>query len=58
MMEPGQALLHYRVVTSLGGDNRYFFFDWIWTLREAADWLVGGPGFTRGRRHPVSPRGS
>ena len=24
--------------------------DWIWTLREIADWIVGGPGLTRGRR--------
>ena len=46
----------WRVVTSLGGDNRYFYFNWIWTLREAMDWLVGGPGFTRGRRDAVAVR--
>ncbi len=38
------------VVTSLGGRNRYFYWDWVWTIRELVDWLVGGPGFTRGRR--------
>ena len=38
------------VVTSLGGKTRYFYMNWIWTLREFMDWLVGGPGLTRGRR--------
>ncbi|MBK8687302.1 MAG: DUF2867 domain-containing protein [Betaproteobacteria bacterium] len=46
----------WRVVTSLGGRNRYFFMNWIWTLRELADWLVGGPGLTRGRRDAVDLR--
>jgi hypothetical protein len=46
----------WRVVTSLGGANRYFYFNWLWTLREALDWLVAGPGFTRGRRDPVAVR--
>ena len=40
----------WQVVTSLGGTNRYFYMNWLWTLRELADWLFGGPGFTRGRR--------
>ena len=40
----------WQVVTSLGGKTRYFYMNWIWTLRELMDWLVGGPGFTRGRR--------
>ncbi len=42
----------WRVVTSLGGANRYFYMNWMWTLREALDWLAGGPGFSRGRRDP------
>jgi uncharacterized protein YbjT (DUF2867 family) len=46
----------WRVVTSLGGANRYFYCNWMWTLREALDWLVAGPGFTRGRRDPVAVR--
>ncbi|MFO1414281.1 MAG: SDR family oxidoreductase [Burkholderiales bacterium] len=46
----------WRVVTSMGGANRYFYCDWIWTLREVLDWLVGGPGLTRGRRDPVDVR--
>jgi uncharacterized protein YbjT (DUF2867 family) len=46
----------WRVVTNMGGANRYFYMNWIWTLREALDWLVGGPGFTRGRRDPLNVR--
>jgi uncharacterized protein YbjT (DUF2867 family) len=46
----------WRVVTSLGGANRYFYCNWMWTLREAMDWLVAGPGFTRGRRDPANVR--
>jgi uncharacterized protein YbjT (DUF2867 family) len=46
----------WRVVTSMGGANRYFYLNWLWTLREALDWAVAGPGFTRGRRDPVNVR--
>lgn len=42
----------WKVLTGLGGDTRYFTMDWIWTIRELLDWLVGGAGFTRGRRDP------
>jgi uncharacterized protein YbjT (DUF2867 family)/uncharacterized protein YndB with AHSA1/START domain len=40
----------WRVVTAIGGRNRYYALDFLWTLRELADWFVGGPGFNRGRR--------
>jgi uncharacterized protein YbjT (DUF2867 family) len=46
----------WRIVTSLGGANRYFYLDGLWWLREFADWVLGGPGFTRGRRDPVDVR--
>ncbi|MEO8133826.1 MAG: SDR family oxidoreductase [Betaproteobacteria bacterium] len=46
----------WQVVTSLGGKTRYFYMNWIWSLRELMDWLVGGPGFTRGRRDAGDPR--
>jgi uncharacterized protein YbjT (DUF2867 family) len=36
----------------IGGRNRYYYMNWLWTLRELADWLVGGAGFSRGRRDP------
>jgi uncharacterized protein YbjT (DUF2867 family) len=41
----------WRVVSAIGGRNRYFALDILWTLRELADWIVGGPGLSRGRRH-------
>jgi uncharacterized protein YbjT (DUF2867 family) len=46
----------WQVVASLGGKQRYFYMNWLWTLRELADWLVGGPGLTRGRRDAVDLR--
>ena len=46
----------WRVVTSMGGRNRYFYWNILWTLRELADWLVGGAGFVRGRRDPDGVR--
>jgi uncharacterized protein YbjT (DUF2867 family) len=42
----------WRVVSAMGGDNRYYTLNWLWWLREAMDWVLGGPGFTRGRRDP------
>lgn len=46
----------WRVITALGGDNRYYALDALWWLRELIDWLAGGPGFTHGRRHPTDLR--
>ncbi len=46
----------WQVVTAIGGDNGYYTLNWMWWLRELADWLVGGPGFTRGRRDPSALR--
>lgn len=43
-------------VTAIGGDNRYYYMNFLWTIRELMDWLVGGPGFSRGRRHPSELR--
>jgi Protein of unknown function (DUF2867) len=44
------------VVTAIGGENRYYALDWLWTLRGWIDWLVGGTGHRRERRHPVELR--
>ena len=47
----------WRVVTAIGGANRYYALDPLWWLRELIDWMgLGGPGFTHGRRDPVDPR--
>lgn len=46
----------WKVVTAIGGDNRYYFLNSLWSLRELMDWLVGGRGMQRGRRHPQDVR--
>jgi uncharacterized protein YbjT (DUF2867 family) len=58
----GSAVAHatpaalWRVVTQLGGNNGYFHGDFLWRLRAWLDWLVGGPGLSKGRRHPSELR--
>jgi uncharacterized protein YbjT (DUF2867 family) len=46
----------WKVTTSVGGNNRYFYMNFLWWVRELMDWAVGGPGFTRGRRDPNEAR--
>ncbi|MCK7515882.1 MAG: DUF2867 domain-containing protein [Desulfobacterales bacterium] len=43
-------------ITAIGGNNRYYYLNCLWTLREFLDWLLGGPGLNRGRRHPTELR--
>lgn len=42
----------WKVVTAIGGENRYYYMNTLWTIRELMDWAVGGRGMQRGRRHP------
>jgi len=49
-----QAVWH--TVVTIGGHNGYYCMDWLWWIRGAMDWLVGGPGLSRGRRHPTELR--
>jgi len=46
----------WRIVTQLGGDVGYFYAAPLWTIRAWIDWLAGGPGLTKGRRHPTDLR--
>ena len=46
----------WRVVSAIGGDNRYYYLNALWSLRETIDWAVGGSGLSRGRRHPTDVR--
>ena len=46
----------WNLLRSLGGPDRYYYMNGLWLLREAMDWLVGGPGLSRGRRHPTELR--
>ena len=42
----------WRVTCAIGGRNRYYAYNFLWTLREVADWLMGGVALQRGRRDP------
>jgi len=46
----------WHVVATIGGDNGYYTMGWLWWTRSVLDWLVGGAGLTRGRRHPTELR--
>ncbi len=46
----------WQTVAAIGGDTGYYSMNGLWWLRGVMDWLVGGPGMTRGRRHPTELR--
>jgi len=46
----------WHTVATLGGDNGYYTMGWLWWIRGVMDWLIRGPGLTRGRRHPTELR--
>ncbi len=43
----------FRSFTSIGGENGWLAWNWAWKLRGWMDSLLGGPGLSRGRRHPT-----
>ena len=40
----------WKQLAAIGGQNRYYFANWLWAIREFLDWCVGGPGLSHGRR--------
>jgi uncharacterized protein YbjT (DUF2867 family) len=40
------------VITRIGGDNGWYYGDFLWKIRGWMDTLAGGVGLRRGRRHP------
>jgi uncharacterized protein YbjT (DUF2867 family) len=44
------------VICRFGNDGDFFFGRRLWWLRRALDWMVGGPGLRRPRRHPSALR--
>jgi uncharacterized protein YbjT (DUF2867 family) len=46
----------YRSFTSIGGDKGWLAWNWAWKVRGLMDKIVGGPGLSRGRRHPTELR--
>ena len=45
-----------KTICSVGGDNGWFAFNWLWAIRGFVDKLLGGVGLRRGRRHPSDLR--
>mgnify|MGYP001812180742 FL=1 len=46
----------WEVLSRIGNGGDYFYGYYLWWLRRALDWLVGGPSFRRRRRHPQELR--
>ena len=42
----------FRAIERIGGNAGWYYGDWMWKARGAADLLVGGAGMRRGRRDP------
>ncbi|MGD9254508.1 MAG: SDR family oxidoreductase [Chromatiales bacterium] len=42
----------WRQITAIGGRNGYYYLNFLWKIRGLMDWLIGGPGLRRERRHP------
>jgi hypothetical protein len=42
----------WQSVSRIGGKTGWYFGDFLWRLRGILDFLVGGVGLRRGRRHP------
>ena len=49
-----QAL--WREICRFGDHGDFFHAQWLWWLRRAMDWVVGGPSFRRKRRQPSELR--
>ena len=43
----------FRSFVSLGGERGWRAWNWAWSVRGFIDWMLGGPGLRRGRRHPI-----
>lgn len=43
----------YRSFSSIGGNNGWYYGDFLWQVRGFIDKLMGGVGLRRGRRHPT-----
>lgn len=42
----------YKTITSIGGENGWFDYDFLWEIRGFIDKMIGGVGLKRGRRDP------
>jgi len=51
---PADKIFHS--IQTVGGDNGWYYANWLWKLRGILDRMIGGVGLRRGRRHPVDIR--
>lgn len=42
----------FRTFCSIGGEEGWFGYDWLWQIRGGVDKAIGGAGLNRGRRDP------
>lgn len=54
VVTPASPEAVFAAFTRIGGDVGYYTFNWAWRLRGLIDWMVGGVGLRRGRRHPAN----
>lgn len=50
---PVSAERVFREVASIGGENGWYYGDYLWRIRGFIDQQLGGVGLRRGRRHPT-----
>jgi len=53
---PVSADQAFVAIRRIGGDNGWYYGNWLWKIRGFLDLLVGGVGVRRGRRHPEQVR--
>jgi uncharacterized protein YbjT (DUF2867 family) len=46
----------FQTIQTIGGNNGWYYANWLWQLRGIFDRMIGGVGMRRGRRHPVDIR--
>jgi hypothetical protein len=49
---PAPAANVYQIFIGLGGNRGWLYMNWAWKVRGLMDWMIGGVGLRRGRRHP------
>ena len=42
----------FEYVQKIGGENGYYYADWLWRVRGFIDRILGGVGMRKGRRDP------
>lgn len=43
----------WQPILALGGQNGYYYGNWLWHIRGILDLMFGGVGLKRGRKHPT-----